>query len=130
MDNIDAVQKANRQKSILLDKINEKLAGKITFIGFIDSKADLFEYRQVKKVYYIPVERQESLNVQIALMTSLAKNWKDVFGSCKHMSYSSDDCDVVFLEALGSTLVTMAAPGTGPQVAKLIIQTISEMSAD
>lgn len=129
MGNTNAFQKANRQRSILLDKISEKLAGKVTFIGFIDGKADLLEYRKIKKVYHIPVERQESLNVQIALVTSLVKNWKDVFGQCKHMSYSSDDCDVIFLEALDSTLVAMAVPGTGPQVAKFIIQMISETSA-
>jgi hypothetical protein len=108
--------------------INEKLSDQIAFVGFIDDKADLLEYRKIKKVYHIPVERQESLNVQIALMTSVAKNWKDVFGSVKHINYSSDDYDVVFIEVMSSTLVIMAAPGKGPQIAKQVFEIIAEMS--
>lgn len=118
----------SKQRSSLLDKINETLSDQIAFAGFIDDKADLLEYRKIKKIYHIPIERQESLNVQISLVTSVAKNWKDVFGSVKHISYSSDDYDVIFIEALSSTLVIMAAPGTGTHVVKQVFKIIAEMS--
>ena len=118
----------SNKRASLLDRINEKLSDQIVFVGFIDDKADLLEYRRVKKVYHIPVERQESLNVQIALVTSVAKNWKDVFGSVKHISYSSDDYDVIFIEIMSSTLVIMTVPGTGPQIVKQVFEIIAEMS--
>ena len=118
----------SNKRASLLDRINEKLSDQIVFVGFIDDKADLLEYRRVKKVYHIPVERQESLNVQIALVTSVARNWKDVFGSVKHISYSSDDYDVIFIEIMSSTLVIMAVPGTGPQIVKQVFEIIAEIS--
>jgi hypothetical protein len=67
----------------LLDKIDVDLSNFLIFAGVLDNNAKLLSFRRGKASFSLPIERHETLDVQISLMFSLIRQLEDITGTHK-----------------------------------------------
>lgn len=64
----------------VLDRVSSELEGSLVFAGALDNNAKLLGFRKGTSKMALPVERHETLDVQISLLFSLLHQLEDIAG--------------------------------------------------
>ena len=65
----------------ILDKISSELDDSLVFAGALDNNAKLLSFRKGTGKFSLPVERHDTLDVQISLLFSLLRQLEDISGN-------------------------------------------------
>jgi len=117
----------------LLDKIDSDLSDFLVFAGILDNNAKLLSYRVGKSRFSLPIERHDTLDVQIALMFSLIKQLEDISGAHKLTVTRFANHDIFMFGNQDLHIFVITSPTADERVAKSLVDlvgTISNGAAD
>jgi hypothetical protein len=112
----------------LLDKIDSDLSDFLVFAGILDNNAKLLSYRVGKSSFSLPIERHDTLDVQIALMFSLIKQLEDISGAHKLTVTRFAKHDIFMFGNQDLHIFVMTSPTSDERVAKSLVDLVSTIS--
>ncbi len=112
----------------LLDKVDSDLSDLLVFAGILDNNAKLLSYRVGKSRFSLPIERHDTLDVQIALMFSLIKQLEDISGSHKLSVTRFAKHDIFMFGSQDLHFFVITSPTSEDKVAKTLVELVSTMS--
>jgi hypothetical protein len=112
----------------LLDKIDGDLADFLVFAGILDNNAKLLSYRVGKSSFSLPIERHDTLDVQIALMFSLIKQLEDISGPHKLSVTRFSKHDIFMFGSQDLHIFVITSPTSEERVAKTLVELVGTMS--
>lgn len=113
----------------LLDKIDSDLSDFLVFAGILDNNAKLLSYRVGKSSFSLPIERHDTLDVQIALMFSLIKQLEDISGAHKLTVTRFAKHDIFMFGNQELHIFVMTSPTSEERVAKSLVDLVSALSS-
>lgn len=114
----------------LLDKIDADLSDFLVFAGILDNNAKLLSYRVGKGSFSLPVERHDTLDVQIALMFSLIKQLEDISGSHKLSVTRFANHDIFMFGTSDLHIFVITSPTSEERVAKTLVDLVGKISGN
>gem|GEM_PF-2462939 len=112
----------------LLDKIDGDLSDLLVFAGILDNNAKLLSYRVGKSSFSLPIERHDTLDVQIALMFSLIKQLEDISGPHKLSVTRFSKHDIFMFGSQDLHIFVITSPTSEERVAKTLVELVGSMS--
>jgi hypothetical protein len=112
----------------LLDKIDGDLSDFLVFAGILDNNAKLLSYRVGKSSFSLPIERHDTLDVQIALMFSLIKQLEDISGPHKLSVTRFSKHDIFMFGSQDLHIFVITSPTSEERVAKTLVELVSTMT--
>lgn len=112
----------------LLDKIDSDLSNFLVFAGILDNNAKLLSYRVGKSSFSLPIERHDTLDVQIALMFSLIKQLEDISGPHKLTVTRFAKHDIFMFGNQDLHIFVMTSPTADERVAKSLVDLVGALS--
>ncbi|HKU49835.1 MAG TPA: hypothetical protein VJP79_07785, partial [Nitrososphaera sp.] len=112
----------------LLDKIDSDLSDFLVFAGILDNNAKLLSYRVGKSSFSLPIERHDTLDVQIALMFSLIKQLEDISGPHKLTVTRFAKHDIFMFGNQELHIFVITSPTSEERVAKSLVDLVSTIS--
>jgi hypothetical protein len=112
----------------LLDKIDADLADFLVFAGILDNNAKLLSYRVGKSSFSLPIERHDTLDVQIALMFSLIKQLEDISGAHKLTVTRFAKHDIFMFGNQDLHIFVITSPTADERVAKSLVDLVGTLS--
>ena len=112
----------------LLDKVDSDLSDFLVFAGILDNNAKLLSYRVGKSRFSLPIERHDTLDVQIALMFSLIKQLEDISGSHKLSVTRFAKHDIFMFGSQDLHFFVITSPTSEDKVAKTLVELVNTMS--
>lgn len=112
----------------LLDKIDVDLSDFLVFAGILDNNAKLLSYRVGKSSFSLPIERHDTLDVQIALMFSLIKQLEDISGPHKLSVTRFSKHDIFMFGSQDLHIFVITSPTSEERVAKTLVELVGTMS--
>jgi hypothetical protein len=112
----------------LLDKIDGDLSDFLVFAGILDNNAKLLSYRVGKSSFSLPIERHDTLDVQIALMFSLIKQLEDISGPHKLSVTRFSKHDIFMFGSQDLHIFVITSPTSEERVAKTLVELVGTMS--
>lgn len=112
----------------LLDKIEADISNFLIFVGVLDNNAKLLSFRRGKASFSLPIERHDTLDVQLSLMFSLIRQLEDISGvhTFTVSRFAKQD---VFLFGTGELHVfVITSPTSEGQVAKTLAELVASMN--
>jgi hypothetical protein len=113
----------------LLDKIDSDLSDFLVFAGILDNNAKLLSYRVGKSRFSLPIERHDTLDVQIALMFSLIKQLEDISGPHKLTVTRFSKHDIFMFGNQDLHIFVITSPTSEERVAKSLVDLVSTLSS-
>ena len=113
----------------LLDKIDSDLSDFLVFAGILDNNAKLLSYRVGKSSFSLPIERHDTLDVQIALMFSLIKQLEDISGAHKLSVTRFAKHDIFMFGNQDLHIFVITSPTSEERVAKSLVDLVSTISS-
>jgi len=111
----------------LLDRIEADISNSLIFVGVLDNNAKLLSFRRGKASFSLPIERHDTLDVQLSLMFSLIKQLEDISGTHKFTETRFAKHDV-FLFGIGGVHIFVITSPTSGQVSKTLEEMVASMS--
>jgi hypothetical protein len=112
----------------LLDKIDSDLSDFLVFAGILDNNAKLLSYRVGKSSFSLPIERHDTLDVQIALMFSLIKQLEDISGAHKLTVTRFANHDIFMFGNQDLHIFVITSPTADERVAKSLVDLVGTIS--
>jgi len=112
----------------LLDRIDTSFSNFLIFAGVLDNNAKLLSYRAGKANFSLPIERHETLDVQISLMFSLIRQLEDISGTHKFTITRLARYDIILFGTLDLHVFIITTPTSEVQVAKTLVDLIAMMT--
>lgn len=112
----------------LLDKVDSDLSDFLVFAGILDNNAKLLSYRVGKSRFSLPIERHDTLDVQIALMFSLIKQLEDISGSHRLSVTRFAKHDIFMFGSQDLHFFVITSPTSEEKVAKTLVELVGTMS--
>ncbi len=113
----------------LLDKIDSDLSDFLVFAGILDNNAKLLSYRVGKSRFSLPIERHDTLDVQIALMFSLIKQLEDISGAHKLTVTRFAKHDIFMFGNQDLHIFVITSPTSEERVAKTLVDLVGTLSS-
>jgi hypothetical protein len=113
----------------LLDKIDSDLSDFLVFAGILDNNAKLLSYRVGKSSFSLPIERHDTLDVQIALMFSLIKQLEDISGAHKLTVTRFAKHDIFMFGNQDLHIFVITSPTSDEKVAKSLVDLVGTISS-
>ena len=110
----------------LLDKIEQDISNHLIFVGVLDSNAKLLSYRRGKS-FSLPLERHDTLDVQLSLMFSLIKQLEDISGSHRFTITRFANHDIFLFGTAGHHFFVITSSTSDGQVAKTLTELVASM---
>lgn len=111
----------------LLDRIESDISNSLIFVGVLDNNAKLLSFRRGKASFSLPIERHDTLDVQLSLMFSLIKQLEDISGTHKFTETRFVKHDVFLFGIAGVHIFVITSPTSG-QVSKTLEELVASMS--
>jgi hypothetical protein len=111
----------------LLDRIESDISNSLIFVGVLDNNAKLLSFRRGKASFSLPIERHDTLDVQLSLMFSLIKQLEDISGTHKFTETRFVKHDVFLFGVGGFHIFVITSPTSG-QVSKILEELVASMS--
>ena len=111
----------------LLDNIESDISNFLIFVGVLDNNAKLLSFRRGKASFSLPIERHDTLDVQLSLMFSLIRQLEDISGGHKFTITRFAKHDVFLFETAGLHVFVITSPTPEGQIAKKLEQAIAMM---
>jgi len=105
----------------LLDRIDADLSNFMIFAGILDNNAKLLSFRRGKASFSLPIERHETLDVQISLMFSLIRQLEDITGVHEFTVTRFAKQDIYLFGTSDLHVFVITLPTSNEQVAKTLI---------
>lgn len=112
----------------LLDKIDAEISNFLIFAGVIDNNAKLLSYRRGKASFSLPIERHDTLDVQLSLMFSLIRQLEDISGLHKFTVTRFARHDIFLFGTLEFHIFVITSPTSEGQVVKALTDLIATMN--
>ena len=109
----------------LLDKIDADLSNLLIFAGVLDNNAKLLSFRRGKASFSLPIERHETLDVQISLMFSLIRQLEDITGVHKFTVTRFARQDIFLFGTSDLHVFVITPPTSEEQVAKTLAELVA-----
>jgi hypothetical protein len=112
----------------LLDKIESDIPNFLIFVGVLDNNAKLVSFRRGKASFSLPIERHDTLDVQLSLMFSLIRQLEDISGSHKFTVSRFAKQDVFLFGTGGLHIFVITSPTSEGQVAKKLAELVATIN--
>ena len=112
----------------LLDKINEDISEYLIFAGVLDNNAKLLSYRKGRASFSLPIERHDTLDVQLSLMFSLIRQLEDISGIHKFTLTRFAKHDTFLFGTPDLHVFVITSPNSEGQVAKTLAELVATMT--
>lgn len=112
----------------LLDKIDADISNFLIFAGVLDNNAKLISFRRGKASFSLPIERHDTLDVQLSLMFSLIRQLEDISGPHKFTVTRFARHDIFLFGTSDLHIFVITAPTSEGQVAKTLAELVATMS--
>ncbi len=109
----------------LLDKIDADISEFLIFAGVLDNNAKLVSFRRGKASFSLPIERHDTLDVQLSLMFSLIRQLEDISGPHKFTVTRFGRHDIFLFGTSGMHVFVITSPTSEGQVAKTLAEMVS-----
>jgi len=111
----------------LLDKIDADISNFLIFAGVLDNNAKLISFRRGKASFSLPIERHDTLDVQLSLMFSLIRQLEDISGPHKFTVTRFARHDIFLFGTADLHVFVITAPTSEGQVAKTLAELVATM---
>jgi hypothetical protein len=112
----------------LLDNIESDISNYLIFVGVLDNNAKLLSFRRGKASFSLPIERHDTLDVQLSLMFSLIRQLEDISGNHKLTVTRFAKHDVFLFETEGLHVFVITSPTPEGQVAKKLSDVVGSIA--
>jgi hypothetical protein len=112
----------------ILDKIDSEISKYLIFAGVLDNNAKLLSFRRGKASFSLPVERHDTLDVQLSLMFSLIRQLEDISGSHRFTVTRFAKYDIFLFGTSELHVFVMTLPTSEGQVVKTLAELVATMS--
>lgn len=112
----------------LLDKVDSDLSNFLIFAGILDNNAKLLSFRRGKASFSLPIERHETLDVQISLMFSLIRQLEDIAGIHKFTVTRLAKYDIFLFGTADLHIFVITIPTSEEQVVKTLAELVAALS--
>jgi hypothetical protein len=109
----------------LLDKIDADISNFLIFAGVLDNNAKLISFRRGKASFSLPLERHDTLDVQLSLMFSLIRQLEDISGSHKFTMMRFMRHDIFMFGTSDLHIFVITSPTSEGQVAKTLAEMVT-----
>ncbi|MEW6605412.1 MAG: hypothetical protein AB1351_12100, partial [Thermoproteota archaeon] len=109
----------------LLDKIDADISEFLIFAGVLDNNAKLVSFRRGKASFSLPIERHDTLDVQLSLMFSLIRQLEDISGPHKFTVTRFGRHDIFLFGTSGMHVFVITSPTSEGQVAKALAEMVA-----
>lgn len=110
----------------LLDKIDANISNFLIFAGVLDNNAKLVSFRRGKS-FSLPIERHDTLDVQLSLMFSLIRQLEDISGPHKFTVTRFGRHDIFLFGTSDLHVFVITSPTSEGQVAKTLTELVSTL---
>ena len=114
----------------LLDKIDADISNFLIFVGVLDNNAKLISFRRGKASFSLPIERHDTLDVQLSLMFSLIRQLEDISGPHKFTVTRFARHDIFLFGTSDLHVFVITAPTSEGQVAKTLAELVATIDAE
>lgn len=111
----------------LLDKIDADISDFMIFAGVLDNNAKLISFRRGKASFSLPIERHDTLDVQLSLMFSLIRQLEDISGQHKFTVTRFARHDIFLFGTQDLHIFVITSPTSEGQVAKTLTDLVATM---
>jgi hypothetical protein len=111
----------------VLDKINDELGESLVFAGALDNNAKLLSFRKGTGKFSLPVERHDTLDVQISLLFSLLRQLEDISGSHRFTLTRFGKYDFFLFGTSDIHLFVVSVPEPADKISQVVSDLASEM---
>jgi hypothetical protein len=112
----------------LLDKIDAEISNFLIFAGALDNNAKLLSFRRGKASFSLPIERHDTLDVQLSLLFSLIRQLEDISGPHKFSMTRFARHDIFLFGTQELHVFVITSPTSEGQVAKTLAELAATMS--
>jgi hypothetical protein len=112
-----------------LDKIDADISDFLIFAGVLDNNAKLISFRRGKSLS-LPVERHDTLDVQLSLMFSLIRQLGDISGPHKFTVTRFARHDIFLFGTSDLHFFVITSPTSEGQVAKTLADLVATMDTE
>jgi hypothetical protein len=112
----------------LLDKIDGSLSNSLIFTGVLDNNAKLLSFRRGKARFSLPIERHDTLDVQLSLMFSLIRQLEDISGDHKFTVTRFARHDIFLSGTSDLHIFVITSPTPDGQIAKTLAEMVAIMN--
>jgi hypothetical protein len=102
----------------LLDKIDAGTSNFLIFAGVLDNNAKLLSFRRGKAKFSLPIERHDTLDVQLSLMFSLIRQLEDISGDHKFTATRFERHDIFLFGTSDFHIFVITSPASEGQLPK------------
>jgi hypothetical protein len=114
----------------LLDKIDADISDFLIFAGALDNNAKLISFRRGKASFSLPIERHDTLDVQLSLMFSLIRQLEDISGPHKFTVTRFARHDIFLFGTSDLHVFVITSPTSEGQVAKTLADLVASLGAE
>jgi hypothetical protein len=112
----------------LLDKIDADISNFLIFAGVLDNNAKLISFRRGKASFSLPIERHDTLDVQLSLMFSLIRQLEDISGPHKFTVMRFARHDIFMFGTSDLHVFVITSPTSEGQVAKTLAEMVATIN--
>jgi hypothetical protein len=112
----------------LLDKIETDISDFLIFAGVLDNNAKLISFRRGKASFSLPIERHDTLDVQLALTFSLIRQLEDISGPHKFTVMRFGRHDIFMFGTPDLHMFVITAPTSEGHIAKALTELVATMA--
>ena len=112
----------------LLDKIDADISNFLIFAGVLDNNAKLLSFRRGKASFSLPIERHDTLDVQLSLMFSLIRQLEDISGMHKFSITRFAKHDIFLFGTPDLHVFVITSPGSEAQISKKLGELVAVLA--
>ena len=112
----------------LLDKIDADISNFLIFAGVLDNNAKLLSFRRGKASFSLPIERHDTLDVQLSLMFSLIRQLEDISGVHKFSITRFTKHDIFLFGTPDLHVFVITSPGSEAQISKKLGELVAVLA--
>lgn len=112
----------------MLDKIDADISNYLIFAGVLDNNAKLLSFRRGKASFSLPIERHDTLDVQLSLMFSLIRQLEDISGLHRFTVTRFAKHDIFLFGTSELHVFVITSPSSEGQVVKTLAELVATMS--
>jgi hypothetical protein len=112
----------------ILDKIDADISNLLVFAGILDNNAKLLSFRRGKASFSLPIERHDTLDVQLSLMFSLIRQLEDISGVHKFSMIRFGKHEIYLFGSPDLHVFVITSPGSEAQITKKLGELVAVLS--
>lgn len=112
----------------LLDRIESIVTHSLIFAGVLDNNAKLLSFRKGRARFTLPLERHDTLDVQLSLMFSLIRQLEDISGDHKFTATRFSKHDIFLFGTSNLHIFVITIPALEGQISKSMAEIAATVS--